>query len=53
MQVKCHTDRIRLFFLLHTIQDVQKAVDRMGEKPLTCCKGLDTKISSIYDGVAV
>ena len=53
MQVECNTNCLRLFFLFHLFQNIQKAVNGIGVKPLTSCKGLYTIKCTINDGVTV
>jgi hypothetical protein len=53
VQVKSNADRIGLFFPFHPFQNVQKAENGMGEKPLLVGEGLDSKKGTIYDGVTV
>ena len=53
VKVKGHTYRIGLFLFLHTIENIQKAENGIGIKPLLGSEGLDTKKCTIYDGVTV
>ena len=53
MKVKGNRNGFRLFLLLHLFQNVQKAIDGMGVKPLTRGKGLYAKIGSIDNGISI
>ena len=53
VEVKGHADGLRLFLLLHALQNIQKAVNRMGIQPLPGGQGTHTEKGAVNDTVAV
>ena len=53
MEIEGHAYRVRIFFLLHALQNVQEPVDGMGVESLPGCQRLHAEIGPVDDAVAI
>ena len=53
MEVEGNTDRIRLLFFLHFLQNVQKSIDGMGVQAIPGGQRSYAKIGPVDDRVAI
>ena len=53
LQIEGHTDGLGLLFLLHTVENVQKTVDRVGKQAVPGGQRFDTVVGPVDDRVSV